>query len=60
VDAILGSSTMVSAAAAGFRFVDTHHELEYNFKVRGEMEKLGGNVYKRLRIYGKSLSTEKN
>ncbi len=55
VDAVLGCATMVSAAAAGFSFVDTHHELEYNFKVRGEMEKLGGTVYKRLRIYGKSL-----
>lgn len=55
VDAILGCATMVSAAEAGFRFVDTHHELEYNAKVRGEMEKLGGVVYKRLRIYGKAL-----
>ena len=55
VDAILGSATMAAAAAAGFRFVDTHHELEYNSKVRGEMEKLGGTVYKRLRIYGKDL-----
>jgi hypothetical protein len=55
IDAILGSATMAAAAAAGFRFVDTHHELEYNFKVRGEMEKLGGTIYKRLRIYGKDL-----
>ena len=55
VDAVLGSATMAAAAAAGFRFVDTHHELEYNSKVRGEMEKLGGTVYKRLRIYGKDL-----
>ncbi len=55
VDAILGCATMVSAAEAGFRFADTHHELEYNFKVRGEMEKLGGSVYKRYRIYRKDL-----
>lgn len=55
VDAVLGCATMVAAAGAGFRFVDTHHELEYNFKVRGEMEKLGGSVYKRFRIYGKAL-----
>ena len=51
----MGSATMAAAAAAGFRFVHTHHELEDNFRVRGEMEKLGGIVYKRLRIYGKHL-----
>jgi len=55
LDAIIGCATMASAIAAGFEFVDTHHELEYNFKVRGEMEKLGGQVYKRFRIYGKNL-----
>jgi len=55
VDAIIGCATMASAIKAGFTFVDSHHELEYNFKVRGEMEKLGGRVYKRYRIFGKSL-----
>lgn len=55
VDAILGCATMASAISAGFEFVDTHHELEYNRKVRGEMEKLGGVVYKRQRVYGKDL-----
>lgn len=57
VDAILGCATMASAIAAGLDFVDTHHELEYNRKVRGEMEKLGGVVYKRQRVYGKDLGT---
>ena len=55
VDAILGCATMESAVEAGFRFADTHHELEYNFKVRGEMEKLGGTIYKRYRVYRKDL-----
>jgi hypothetical protein len=55
VDAMIGCATMASAIKAGFRFVDTHHELEYNHKVRGEMEKLGGRIYKRFRIYGKFL-----
>jgi len=55
VDAIIGCATMASAIEAGFTFVDSHHELEYNFKVRGEMEKLGGRVYKRFRIYRKFL-----
>jgi hypothetical protein len=57
VDAVLGCATMASAIAAGFEFVDTHHELEYNKKVQGEMEKLGGVVYKRQRVYGKDLGT---
>lgn len=56
VDAVLGSATMTAAAEAGLRFADTHHELEYNHKVRGEMEKLGGVVYKRFRIYGRGLT----
>lgn len=55
VDALIGSATMAAAIKAGFEFVDTHHELEYNRKVRGEMEKLGGQVYKRFRIYRKFL-----
>jgi len=55
VDAMMGCATMAAAIKAGFAFVDTHHELEYNHKVRGEMEKLGGRVYKRFRIYGKNL-----
>ena len=55
MDAMMGSATMAAAIEAGFDFVDSHHELEDNFRVRGEMEKLGGIVYKRLRIYGKHL-----
>jgi hypothetical protein len=55
VDAIIGCATLASAIKAGFQFVDTHHELEYNAKVRGEMEKLGGRVYKKFRIFRKYL-----
>jgi hypothetical protein len=55
VDAMIGCATMTAAIKSGFRFVDSHHELEYNRKVRGEMEKLGGKVYKWFRIYRKHL-----
>jgi hypothetical protein len=55
VDAIIGCATMASAIKAGFEFVDTHHELEYNAKVRGEMEKLGGRICKKFRIFRKYL-----
>jgi hypothetical protein len=55
VDAMMGCATIQAAIEAGFEFVDTHHELEDNLKVRGEMEKLGGKVYKWFRIYRKYL-----
>ena len=34
---------------------DCFYVLEYNTKVRAEMEKLGGKVYKRYRVYQKDL-----
>lgn len=55
VDAMIGCATMAAAIEAGFEFVDSHHELEYNRKVRDEMERLGGRVYKVYRIYRKAL-----
>jgi len=55
VDAMIGCATMAAAIKAGFQFVDSHHELEYNRKVRREMEKLGGKVYKWFRVYRKFL-----
>jgi hypothetical protein len=35
--------------------LDTHHEMESNVKVRGEMERMGGVIYKKFRVYTKSL-----
>ena len=55
VDALIGCATMTAAIEAGFEFVDSHHELEYNRKVRHEMERLGGRVYKTYRIFRKDL-----
>jgi hypothetical protein len=55
IDVIIGYRTIESASKAGFEFVDSHHELEDNYKVRAEMEKLGGWVYKRFRIFQKEL-----
>jgi hypothetical protein len=56
VDVLLGYSTMTSAIDAGFQVMDSHHELETNMKMRAEMERVGGTVYKRFRIYRKSLT----
>lgn len=55
VDVMMGYKTIESALRAGFKFVDSHHELEDNYKVRAEMERLGGQVYKRFRIYQKQI-----
>jgi hypothetical protein len=46
---------IMSAREAGMEMMDTHHEMEENVKVRAEMEKMGGKVYKKFRIYQKSL-----
>jgi len=55
LDVLLGLKTIASAQKAGYQFIDSHHELESNFKMRAEMEKLGGRLYKRYRIFKKNL-----
>jgi hypothetical protein len=54
-DVALGYRMFVEARIAGFDYVDSHHELETNLKMHAEMERLGGEVYKRFRIYRKPL-----
>lgn len=56
LDALLGRAMVMSARAAGMTGIDSHHELECNVKMRREMERAGGRVYKRFRIYGKDLN----
>ena len=55
LDVMMGVKMLESAIAQGKTTLDSHLELEYNTKVRSEMEKLGGEVYKRFRIFGKNL-----
>lgn len=55
LDVMMGSRILASAYDAGKRFMDSHLELETNTKVRAEMERMGGKVYKRFRIFGKNL-----
>jgi len=52
---LMGISLIQSAKNSGKTTIDSHLELEYNTKVRAEMEKMGGLVYKRFRIYQKEL-----
>ncbi len=55
VDTLLGATMMRSAIEGGFEIMDSHHELETNTKIRAEMERQGGVIYKRYRIYQKAL-----
>jgi hypothetical protein len=55
LDALLGAAMMRSAIAAGMTQMDSHHELEANSQVRAEMERVGGKVVKRFRIFQKAL-----
>jgi hypothetical protein len=55
VDAVMAIKMLESARKAGFECIDSHLELEDNFKVRAEMERAGGEVYKKYRIYIKDL-----
>ncbi len=56
LDVLMAVSIINTALAAGFTYSDTHHELEDNVMVRAEMERLGGEVYKRYRAFSKELS----
>jgi hypothetical protein len=56
IDVLMGYRMLEEAHAAGIEYIDTHHELETNTAVRAEMERGGGKIYKRYRIYQKTLS----
>lgn len=55
LDVLMGVKMIISAHEAGLRIIDTHHEMESNVKIRAEMLKMGGKLYKRFRVYKKGL-----
>jgi hypothetical protein len=55
LDVMMGVKMIESAQAAGLEYMDTHHEMETNVKVRAEMERMGGKVYKKYRVLQKAL-----
>lgn len=55
LDVLMGVKMLMSAWEAGFEIIDTHHEMETNVRVRGEMERMGGEIYKIYRVYQKPL-----
>ncbi|QKG80509.1 GNAT family N-acetyltransferase [Tenuifilum thalassicum] len=54
-DTWMGAEMLNEARKAGMTTIDSHLELETNKKMRAEMEKMGGVVYKRYRIFQKKL-----
>jgi hypothetical protein len=55
LDVLMGVKTLMSAHEAGYEMMDTHHEMEANVKVRAEMERMGGIIYKRYRAFYKMV-----
>jgi len=55
IDVLMGIKMIKSAKAEGKTVIDSHLELEYNTKVRAEMERMGGVVYKKYRLYEKEI-----
>lgn len=51
----LGAHLLGTAVRKGFTHIDSHLVLETNVAMRAQLERLGGTVYKRYRIYGKEL-----
>jgi GNAT superfamily N-acetyltransferase len=55
LDVYMGTRMIQSAQEAGMEIMDSHHEMETNVRVRAEMEKMGGQIYKRFRVLKKDL-----
>jgi GNAT superfamily N-acetyltransferase len=55
LDVLMGMKILEAARKRGMRYMDSHLELETNTLVRREMERMGGEVYKRFRIFTKAL-----
>lgn len=55
LNVLLGISLMETARKKGMEIMDSHLILEENRLMCAELEKLGGKIYKRYRIFRKSL-----
>jgi hypothetical protein len=55
LEVVIGMSMIETAIAAGFTLLDSHNELVSNYKMRAEMERMGGIPYKKYRVYQKNL-----
>jgi hypothetical protein len=55
LDAMMGVKMLESAKSQGKTIIDSHLILEHNTKSRAELERMGGVIYKRFRVFGKDL-----
>lgn len=55
-DALLGAKILETAIKTGIKNIDSHLILEKNHPMRMEIEKLGGKIYKRYRVFQKALN----
>ncbi|UCH13772.1 MAG: hypothetical protein JSV22_11770 [Bacteroidales bacterium] len=55
IDAVMGVKMLEEACKAGLKYIDSHLVLKTNVKMRAEVERMGGKVYKRYRIFQKDV-----
>jgi predicted GNAT family acetyltransferase len=55
LDTLMGINMMKTAQERGIEYIDSHVILETNNRMRMEIEKMGGNLYRRFRIFQKPL-----
>ena len=58
LDVMMGTKMLESASRRGIKTINGHLMMETNYKVRAEMEKMGGTVCKQYRVYLKVLSVK--
>jgi len=51
----MGVRILEEAQKVGLEYVDSHLVLESNVNMRAELEKMGGIVYRKYRIFNKKL-----
>lgn len=55
IDTLMGLRLLESAIDAGMKVMDSHLILESNTRMRAECERIDGKVYKRFRVFKKTL-----
>ncbi len=55
LDALMGVRILEEARDQGMEIIDSHLVLEHNVKMRAEYERMGGEIYKKYRIFQKDL-----
>ncbi len=56
IDVLISKHLIETARNRGFTSIDSHLELESNYRIRSEMVRVGGRVIKKYRVFSKSLN----